>query len=289
MHDMDFKRAQREARRLDDVIVARRQDDEAGAPMAEVLARLGHELRGPLNAIGTAVELLGVQLPDDAELHEVKRLIERQVGYVARLIDDHLDAVRVMAGDVTVHREQVDLRLVVQDAIAACTSLITLRGHLVVTIQPEHAVVVEGDPLRLAQVATNLLMNAAKFTPSGGRIELRLQERDGLAIFVVSDNGVGIAPEAVPHLFEPYVQARTGKPNAGVGLGLSIVKRLVELHGGTVTGSSAGSGSGSEFEVRLPLRARRSAGTAESRGDRKRDRAIARLVVDEANWRARPV
>lgn len=332
MRDMDFKRAQRQARRqrwkqlsalpgrkagllleeaassFRDAVrlrvaigkrgrthrssegaVAPPRDDAQGAPMMEVLARLGHELRGPLGAINTAVELLGAQLPDDVELHEVKRLIERQVGYLVRLIDDHLDSFRVMAGNVTVQPVEVDLRLVLQDAIAACTPLIVERRHLVVTTQPEDAVVVEGDSLRLVQIVTNLLANAAKFTPSGGRIELQLQERGRQAVIVVSDDGVGIAADAIPRLFEPYVQLGTRPCNAGIGLGLSIVKRLVDLHGGTVTGRSPGLGFGSEFEVCLPLRAGRPAGTAKVRPDPQRDRTIARLGIREMGLRARPV
>ena len=248
----------------------------------EFLAMLAHELRNPLAPLTTATELLG-RLPPDESLDELRRMIERQLNHLTRLVDDLLDTSRITTGRIVLQPRRIDLRDIVRHSLETSRPLIESRGHEIACIAPDDAVIVEADPVRLAQVVTNLLNNAAKFTPVGGRIELRIERHDAEAIVAVHDSGIGIAPESLPHVFDRQRRVDEPRHDAGLGLGLSLVKRLVELHGGTVEARSEGLSRGATFVIRLPLAAGRGesdAGAAPSAlGEHAPSRRI--LIVDD--------
>src|SRR5262249_7430862 len=219
----------------------------------EFLAMLAHELRNPLAAIANAVHLL---LRPGAE-HLVdwcKEIIDRQVKHLARLVDDLLDVSRVTRGKIHLQVQRVDLAGLVRSAIAAVRPLIEERKHdLRVRIEPER-IAMEADPTRLEQILVNLLTNASKYTESGGRIELAARREAGRVLIQVRDTGIGIAPELLPRVFDLFSQGdRTlARSEGGLGIGLTMVSKLVEMHGGTVRVDSSGPGRGSTFTVDLP-------------------------------------
>ncbi len=220
----------------------------------EFLAMLAHELRNPLAPLSTAAQLLQIA-PNDAErVRRSAELMERQVRHMTELVDDLLDVSRVTRGLVHVDRDVVELQQVVQGALEQANPLIEARHHTVEVDLPETLVYVRGDRVRLVQVVSNLLNNAAKYTAPGGRIGLRLSHAEGSACLSVTDNGSGIDPQLLRHVFELFTQGQRTPDRAqgGLGLGLSLVKSLVELHGGRVQASSAGLGCGSIFSVFLP-------------------------------------
>jgi PAS domain S-box-containing protein len=216
----------------------------------EFLAMLAHELRTPLSAIRHAVRVLELtrSLGDNAS--RAHAVIGRQVGLVTRLVDDLLDVERVVSGKIRLDRRPLDLAETVRQAVAAFTDDPGLNRRLIVNLQP---VWVDGDPVRLAQVMTNIIANAIKYTPPGGRIGITLCADLGDAVFSVDDTGFGISRELLPAIFDLYVQAdRTlDRSRGGLGIGLTLVRRLVEAHGGTVAASSEGEGRGSTFTIRL--------------------------------------
>ena len=215
----------------------------------QFIAMLAHELRNPLMPIVTAIELLKGE-PDQETVDHARDAMARQIGTLRRLVDDLLDIARITSGKVTIRRSWVDLRAVVQQAVDANRSSLEEHEQQLEVETPDDEIAVEGDDVRLAQVVSNLLGNASRYTDPGGRIDLRCWSDEAGAHVLVRDNGHGIAPELLPHIFGPFVQGRSG--GHGLGLGLSLVKRLVELHGGTVEVSSPGEGQGSSFEVLLP-------------------------------------
>ncbi len=220
----------------------------------DFLALLAHELRNPLAPIRHAVELLKMRGPADAEGRKLYAVIDRQVHHLVRMVDDLLDVSRVLRGKVEIRSDTVNLADVAVMAIETARPLIDARTQHLETRWPERPVAVHGDQVRLAQVVANLLNNASKYTNTGGRIRLTIAEEGTEAVVRVADTGAGIAAEMLPRIFEPFVQAdrtleRTG---GGLGIGLTLVSTIVELHGGHVTASSAGPGQGSEFMVRLP-------------------------------------
>ena len=220
----------------------------------EFLAVLGHELRGPLAAILTAVTLLQKKGPPDPGLIRARGTIQRQTMQLTRLVDDLLDVGRITSGKLRLHIERVDLRDVVRQAAESCATHVEERRHTLTLSLPESAVLVDGDRARLVQVVTNLVGNAAKFMADGGEIAVSLSTRDGMHGIAVRDRGVGIPPERMEQIFERFVQlGRTVRAaGGGLGLGLAIVKALVELHEGQVSVTSEGEGKGAEFVVRLP-------------------------------------
>lgn len=220
----------------------------------EFLSVLSHELRGPLSAVGMAASLLENQ-PAPDEGARLGQLVARQVKHMSRLVEDLLDVSRVSRGLVSIRRHAVDMRDVVEAAIEQLASAAHAKGHTVVKSLPAQPCMVEGDRTRLIQVVANLFGNAIRYTPDGGRIEVRAQRQDEALLLQVSDNGIGIPPALMPHLFDLYTQAEhsTDARNSGLGLGLALVKSLVEAHGGSVSASSGGAGQGSRFEVRLAL------------------------------------
>jgi PAS domain S-box-containing protein len=247
----DARRAAEERLRLlERAHEARVEAEAANRSKDEFLAMLGHELRNPLAPILTAIEVMKKR-PEQGSAHE-RDVIERQVKHVVMLVDDLLDVSRIAQGKVELHRRPVALADVVSRAVEACSPILEERRHqLVIEIEP--GLVVEGDQARLCQVISNLVTNAAKYTEREGRIEILASRVGDEVVVLVRDNGMGIAPELLPTLFDRFVQSKRtlDRSEGGLGLGLSIVRSLVALHGGTVAARSEGVGRGSEFEVRL--------------------------------------
>ena len=227
---------------------------DAAARKNEFLAMLGHELRNPLSALSHGLERLGTALADRERSEELRQLMQRQTGRIVTLVDQLLDLTRVISGKVELAQERVDLADVIMAAVETVQPLITAQRHDLRLALPRDRVFVIGDAVRLAQVVENLLANAAKYTNEGGRIELSVEGGDDDVRISVRDNGIGLTEELRPHVFEVFTQApRTlDRAKGGLGLGLPLVQRLVERHGGRVVASSAGLGRGSEFVVTLP-------------------------------------
>jgi signal transduction histidine kinase len=220
----------------------------------EFLAVLAHELRSPLTSIRNAVEVLGRTEPADPKLEWARNLIGRQTTHLAHLTEDLLDVSRLGQGRIGLHKEIVELKPIVRQAIEISRPFIDARRHsLAVSIPPE-PIWIEGDPTRLVQVVGNLLNNAAKYTLDGGRITLAVDATPSEAVLRVQDNGIGMSAELLPRIFDPFTQAdrSLARSEGGLGIGLTLVKRLVELHGGRIRAFSQGPGSGSEFVVSLP-------------------------------------
>jgi len=216
---------------------------------------LGHELRNPVAAIATAADLMRLDGPDQPVSTEVRDVVYRQVRHMARLLDDLLDVSRITRGTIELRKTRLDLREVATLALQSARQLFVARRQQLEVDLPERPVWLLGDSDRLVQVLANLLTNASRYTPEGGRIELAIESAGGEGRAIVRDDGEGIADEDRPFLFEPFTQSQRGldRPGGGLGLGLALVKQLVELHGGDVTVESAGPGQGSEFTVRLPM------------------------------------
>ncbi|HZU36375.1 MAG TPA: ATP-binding protein [Gemmataceae bacterium] len=228
---------------------------EADRRKDEFLATLAHELRNPLAPIRNALQILKLPRVDPATANRSREMMERQVQHLVRLVDDLLDVSRVMRGKITLHRERVELATIVARAVETAQPLIEAQGHDLSVTMPPESLPVDADPVRLAQVVGNLLTNAAKYTEPGGRIELRAERQDREVVLRVRDTGIGIAPEMLPKIFDLFVQVdhAATKSQGGLGIGLTLVRNLVEMHRGTVQVHSAGLGMGSEFVVRLPL------------------------------------
>ncbi|KRB93001.1 ATP-binding protein [Noviherbaspirillum sp. Root189] len=220
----------------------------------EFLAMLAHELRNPLAPISAAAQLLELAASDPVKVKQAAGVISRQARHLTVLIDDLLDVARVTRGLIVIDKNPVDFRQVLSDAIEQMTPHISARQHsLSLHLPPEPANVV-GDHKRLVQIVTNLLANAAKYTPEGGNISARLQASSGEVILEISDNGIGMAPDLLTQAFDLFSQGErtSDRSQGGLGLGLALVKTLVELHGGTAHADSAGLGQGSTFTIRVP-------------------------------------
>jgi PAS domain S-box-containing protein len=219
----------------------------------EFLAMLGHELRNPLAPILTALELMRLRQQTGGERE--RETIERQTRHLVRLVDDLLDISRITRGKIDLRKNRVDLGAAIGAAVEMASPLLEQRNHHVSIAAPRGLVFVDGDEFRLAQVFQNLLTNAAKYTPSGGSITVRLRAQDDCAIAEIEDNGVGIAADVLPTIFEPFVQGaqKLDRSQGGLGIGLTLVRSLTELHGGRVDVFSAGPGQGSRFTVFMPL------------------------------------
>ena len=228
---------------------------EADRRKDEFLALLSHELRNPLAPILTAAEIM--KLRGDVPAPQEREVIVRQAHYLVRLVDDLLDVSRVARGKVTLSKKTLELADVVAKAVEATAPLLEQRQHQLVIAVPSQGLPVEVDEVRLTQVVNNLLTNAARYTDPGGRIEVSAGREGDHVVLRVRDNGAGIAPALLPHVFEMFVQGARGsdRSEGGLGLGLSLVQSLTALHGGTVTVRSEGLGRGSEFTIRLPASA----------------------------------
>jgi PAS domain S-box-containing protein len=220
----------------------------------EFFATLLHELRNPLAPISNALELLGRYPGDTAIVTRTRAIIQRQLRQVTRLVDDLLDVSRIGRGAVAVERARVDMAEVISMAIETAKPLIDLRGHHLGVSLPTVSYWVEGDATRLAQVITNLLINAAKYTNPGGHISIRAELTDAAVLVHVRDSGIGIAREHLDHVFELFAQSTSTAADrmGGLGIGLAVARQLVELHGGSITARSEGPGRGSEFSITLP-------------------------------------
>jgi len=228
---------------------------EADHRKSEFLATLAHELRNPLAPIRTGLDLLRMMPADKDALARIHAMMDRQLGHLIHLVDDLLDIARITRGKIELKRENVDLKVIAQIAVETSAALIESHGHRLDVDLPEEPLPLEADVTRMVQVLSNLLNNAAKYTPAGGRVALSAWREDGHAVVAVSDSGIGIPPDAIGSVFEMFTQVRGSLDRAqgGLGIGLSLVRRLVELHGGRVAAFSAGRGHGSTFTVRLPL------------------------------------
>ena len=242
---------QRVADRTHELRNAIEEAQHANRAKDEFLAMLGHELRNPIAPIQTALELMRLRA-DDVLVRE-RAVIERQTQHLAALLEDLLDVSRIARGKVELHRARVSLAEVVMKAVESTGPLFDQQRHELVT-DVTHALVVDGDPARLAQVFANLLANAAKYTDPGGRVELAARREGDDLVVRVTDTGCGISAENLPRVFELFAQERQSldRSRGGLGLGLAIVRNLVVLHGGRVAATSAGPGCGSTFTVWLP-------------------------------------
>jgi PAS domain S-box-containing protein len=221
----------------------------------EFLAMLAHELRNPLAPLLNALHIMRLQGATAETILQAREMAERQVKNMTRLIDDLLDVSRITRGKIQLRQEPVDLATVVRRAIETSRPMIEARGHALHVTLPDMQVQLRADATRLEQVIANLLHNAAKYTEEGGRIEVEAGSEAGEAVVRVRDTGIGIPVEMLPRIFDLFVQADRSldRSQGGLGIGLTLVKRLVELHGGRIEGHSEGPGKGSEFVVRLPL------------------------------------
>ena len=220
----------------------------------EFLATVCHELRTPLAAIQNAFRLLTSENAEIAARQRAQVLVERQIRRMMQLVDGLQDISRARYGGLRLRRERLDLRVVVRNAIETLESEIKERAHHLNTELPDAPLWVYADPLSLEQVFLNLLSNASKYMDAGGELTVRVHRRDALAIVRVRDFGIGIAPDALPYIFDLFRQAdaRDARSRSGLGIGLALVRNIVTQHGGSATAASEGIGKGSEFVVQLP-------------------------------------
>lgn len=247
----------------------------------QFLATLAHELRNPLAPVRNAVKVLGRTSGDETVIW-ARELIDRHVGTLTRLVDDLLDLSRIAEGKLALMHTVVDLGAVARQAIEAVAAVTGLKQHDLRADLPDELVLVDGDTTRLVQIATNLIHNALKYTEQGGRIDVSVRSDASDAVLSVRDTGIGIGPEMLPRVFEMFVQEDEAGKRApgGLGIGLALVRQLVELHGGTVRAMSAGPGQGSEFVVRLPLASSASEAAA-PRVSHSANRRRRVLIVDD--------
>ena len=264
---------------------------EGNAAKDQFLAMLAHELRNPLAPIRIAAQLVGHSAASPSDIETAREILNRQVAHLARLLDDLLDVSRITRGKIELRKEWVDLATVVATALEASRPLIEEHGHQLAVSLPQDPVTLEADPVRLAQVITNLVNNAAKYTPPHGHIRVVAAREGQHVVLRVRDNGRGMPPELVPRVFDLFIQGDRSLAHAagGLGVGLTVVRTLVELHGGTVAASSEGPGRGSEFVVRLPIgearAARRGVPAAEVQAPTASPRLHVLVIEDNADMR----
>ena len=221
----------------------------------EFLATLAHELRNPLAPIRNAAELLRLCCAQPLAVEQARHLIERQIRHLVTLVDDLLDVSRIKQRKITLRKEPVPLQRVVEQAVDSCRTSLVARQHRLTVALPPEPLYLEGDTVRLEQVLVNLLTNAIKYTEPGGRVDVTAERTGDAVLLRVADTGIGIGPDLLPRVFDLFMQGAHShdRTQGGLGIGLTLVRRLVELHGGSVEARSAGLGQGSEFIVRLPL------------------------------------
>ena len=262
---------------------------EADRRKSEFLATLAHELRNPLAPIRNALELLRLGAGKPVLMDKVRATMERQVAHMVHLINDLLDIARISSGKVVLKVERVDLQSVIASAVETSMPLIDAAGHRLALDLPGEPLWMDGDAVRLSQVLSNLLSNAAKYTPQDGRIEVAAAVDGEMALIRVRDTGIGLAPESLDSVFDMFAQAphSIGISKGGLGIGLSLVRHLVTLHGGRVVASSPGPGLGSTFTIRLPLaagaRAEALQAATESAGGPQRMAGPLRILVTDDN------
>lgn len=251
LHEQESRRRQAEKERNEALAALRAADERKN----EFLAMLAHELRNPLSAIGTAADMLTLSQASTSDpVQRTSEVISRQVSHMAHLVDDLMDVSKVVAGIIVLNKQKLDAKQLISDAIEQVHPLLESKGHKLRTELPSGTVQLEGDRTRLIQVFANLLGNAAKYTPAGGDLFLQMVEREDKLVVNVQDNGIGIDPTLLPEVFGLFTQAKrtSNRSQGGLGLGLALVKSLVELHGGEVKAHSEGLGKGSTFTVVLP-------------------------------------
>lgn len=230
---------------------------EAEQRKDEFLASLAHELRNPLAPIRTSMSVLSLMYPAASGVSKVCDVVERQIGHLTRLVDDLLDVARITSGKIVLQREPVLLSSIIAHAMEICAPMLEGKPHALNLSQPQEDVMLDADPVRLVQSLANVLGNAIKFTPSPGGISLTVEVQDRNVIFHVRDTGIGLEPEAISRIFEMFAQGKPEHARAqgpgGLGIGLSLARRFVEMHGGTITAASEGIGKGSEFTMILPV------------------------------------
>ncbi|WP_299765481.1 PAS domain S-box protein [Ramlibacter sp.] len=265
-----------ERRRLEEL-------ERSSRRMNEFLAMLAHELRNPLAPIRNAVTIMQLETLSSPVLRNCRDVIDRQLTHVTRLVDDLLDVGRLTTGKIKLRTELVRFSEVVSRSVETARPLITARRHVLEIEQPAEPVYVNGDSTRLSQVLQNLLVNAAKYTPEGGRLRLKVQHVGSFVDVIVSDTGRGIAPDNLQRIFELFMQAESGTAapvDSGLGIGLTLARSLVEMHGGNISAASPGLGLGSSFTVRLPG----ANGSAEAEAEQARNEigsGLRVLVVDD--------
>ena len=250
------KRDQTEAKRLEDALAQRNIElSEADRRKNEFLAMLAHELRNPLAPMMNAMRIIQMAGGDPETLRTASGMMERQIGQMVRLVDDLLDVNRISRGTIELRKSRIELASVVAHALEAVRPQVEARAQHFHVSLPPRPIHLTGDPARLTQVVGNLLNNASKFTQEGGTIELAVARAEERAVIRVRDNGIGIPADQIPLIFGMFVQVDSslGRAKGGIGMGLTLVKQLVELHGGTVEATSPGPGKGSEFVVSLPM------------------------------------
>jgi PAS domain S-box-containing protein len=227
---------------------------EANRRKDEFLATLAHELRNPLAPLRNGLEVMKLSVNNPKALEESRGMMERQLGQMVRLIDDLLDVNRISRGKIPLRKSRLLLADVVRQAVETSRPLLEQAGHQLTISVPGEPIYIEADPTRIAQVFSNLLNNAAKYSDREGRVWLTVERQENQAVVTVRDNGVGIPPEMLPRIFEMFTQVNSSldRSQGGLGIGLSLAKGLVEMHGGEIEAKSAGIGRGSEFIVRLP-------------------------------------
>ena len=270
-----------ETRALADLEAARAAAEEANQLKDDFIAALSHELRTPLQPILGWTEVLRRHGKLDDVTTRAMEVVHRNIRQQVRLVDDLLDLSRILHGKLTLRAETFDLREQVRAAVEAVEEAGTLKGVRLDATLPDESVAMWGDAARVHQVVSNLLTNALKFTPAGGRVGVRLETRETRAVIEVDDSGEGIAESDLPIIFEPFRQGRQSTRRGGLGIGLDLVRRLTELHGGTVTVASAGPGQGARFRVELPLSRTEAAPTVPPLGARPRLESHAVLVIED--------
>ena len=227
---------------------------EADRRKDEFLATLAHELRNPLAPIRNGLDILRTS-PSAPNAEEIRDVMDRQLSHLVRLVDDLLDVSRVSQGKIELRKARVALSDIIKSAVDASNPLIVAGRHALKLDMPDDPIWLDADLMRLSQVVSNLLNNAAKYTPEGGAILLSTRREGAEAVVTVADNGVGIPSDMLPRVFDLFTQVRDNldRSRGGLGIGLALVKQLVEMHGGSITAESAGPGQGSAFRLRLPV------------------------------------
>jgi signal transduction histidine kinase len=227
---------------------------EANRNMHEFLNLLGHELRSPLAAIRSALQVLELQGDDAATRESVRSLMERQTQYIGRLVEDMLEVSRIEHGKIQLIKQRLDVTQSVIRAVETVRASLEARGHQIEVTLPPKPVTMNADPVRLEQVLTNLMQNASKYMEPGGRIRVTADVQGDDVVLQVRDSGIGIDPEMIAHVFDPFwqIERTLDHSQGGLGIGLALVRKLAELHGGSASAHSEGLGSGSQFIVRLP-------------------------------------
>lgn len=248
MHDLTETQATEAQRQRADGLA------DANRSKEEFMALLSHELRSPLSPIRNALGILRQMKTNDPIIEQAGNIIDRQVGVMVRLVDDLLDISRITKGKLRLTKEQVELRAVVNHAAETARPYMEARKHDFSVSLPPEPIWVEADPARMEQVVVNLLNNAAKYSETGGLIRMTIEQEGAEAVIRVRDNGVGIAPELLPYVFELFAQVdgSLGRSYGGLGIGLALARNLVEMHEGRLQASSGGLGKGCEFTIKLP-------------------------------------